>query len=61
MKPWYKSRTIWAAVLTGIIGVAVAVAGGDVVSTEVAGGILVAVGLLEAVLRMITTEPLRLS
>ena len=58
-KPWYQSRTLWAAVITGIAGVAMTVVGEGMVSEQVAGGILVGVGLLNAVLRMITTESLR--
>ena len=61
MKPWYQSKTLWAAALTGVIGVATVVAGEGMVSTEVAGGIMIAVGLLNTVLRMVTTQSLRLS
>jgi hypothetical protein len=59
MKPWYKSKTIQAAVITGVIGVAMAVVGEGVVNEQVAGGILVAVALLNTVLRMVTTESVR--
>jgi hypothetical protein len=59
MKPWYQSKTLWAAVITGIAGVAMTIVGEGMVSEQVAGGILVGVGLLNAVLRMITTESLR--
>ena len=58
-KLWYQSRTLWAAVITGIAGVAMTVVGEGLVTEQVAGGILIAVGLLNAVLRMITTESLR--
>jgi len=61
MKPWYQSKTLWVAVITGIIGVATVVTGEGMVNEQVAGGILVAVGLLNAILRMITTQSLRLS
>ena len=60
MKPWYQSKTLWAAVITGIAGVAMAVVGEGLVNTQVAGGILIAVGLLNSILRMITTEPLKI-
>jgi len=60
MKPWYQSKTLWAAVITGIAGVAMAVVGEGMVNEQVAGGILIAVGLLNTILRMITTEPLRI-
>jgi uncharacterized membrane protein len=60
IKPWYQSKTLWAAVITGIIGVATAVAGEGLVSEQVAGGILIGVGLLNTLLRMVTTEPLGL-
>ena len=60
MKPWYKSKMLWAAVLTGIVGVATVVVGEGLVSVEVAGGIMIAVGLLNSVLRWLTTEELKL-
>ena len=59
-KPWYQSKTLWAAVITGIVGVATALVGEGLVSTEVAGGILIGVGLLNSVLRVITTDALRM-
>jgi len=58
-KPWYQSRTIWAAVITAVAGVALSLVSEGVVSEQVAGGILIGVGLLNTVLRMITTESLR--
>ena len=58
-KPWYQSKTIWAAVITAVAGVALAFVTEGVVSEQVAGGILIAVGVLNTVLRMITTETLR--
>ena len=59
-KPWYQSKSLWAAVITGIVGVATALVGEGLVSTEVAGGILIGVGLLNSVLRVITTDALRM-
>jgi len=59
-KPWYQSKTLWAAVITGVAGVAMTVVGEGLVTEQIAGGILIGVGLLNTVLRMITTEPLRL-
>ena len=58
-KPWYQSKTIWAAVITAVAGVALAFVTEGVVNEQVAGGILIGVGLLNTVLRMITTETLR--
>ena len=60
MKPWYQSRTLWAALLTGIVGIATVVVGEGLVSVQAAGGIMVAVGLLNSVLRMLTSEELKL-
>jgi hypothetical protein len=54
--PWYKLKTIQAAIITGIIGVAMAVVGEGVVNEQVAGGILVAVALLNTVLAMVGKE-----
>ena len=60
MKPWYQSKTIWAAIITAVAGVALSLVSEGVVNEQVAGGILIGVGLLNTVLRMITTETLRL-
>ena len=57
---WYVSKTLWAAAITGILGVATVVVGEGLVSPEVAGGILVGVSILQGVLRMLTTGPVRL-
>jgi uncharacterized membrane protein len=57
---WYQSKTLWAAAITGVLGVATVIVGEGLVSQEVAGGILVAVSILQGVLRMLTTGPVRL-
>ena len=59
-KPWYQSKTIWAAIITAVAGVALSLVSEGVVNEQVAGGILIGVGLLNTVLRMITTETLRM-
>ena len=55
MKSWYKSRTIWIAILTGATGVMVAL------STQypTLGWIVVAKGLLDAMLRLATSSELK--
>jgi uncharacterized membrane protein len=57
---WYLSKTLWAAAITGVLGVITVVIGEGLVSPEVAGGILVGVSILQGVLRMLTTGPVRL-
>jgi uncharacterized membrane protein len=57
---WYLSKTLWAAAITGILGVATVIVGEGMVTPEVAGGILVCVSVLQSILRMLTTGPVRL-
>ena len=59
-KLWYESKTLWAAVLTGLLGVATVVVGEELVSQNVAGFILMGVAVVQSVLRVITTGPVRL-
>jgi uncharacterized membrane protein len=58
MKPWYQSRTLWAAVLTGIIGVATVVVSDELVSKDMAGVIIVGIAVVSSILRTLTTKPL---
>ena len=55
-KLWYKSRTVWVSlfeIVGGIVGSAVA---GEYVGA--AGYIIAICGAIQAILRMITTQPL---
>ena len=60
-KPWYQSKTLWAAVLTGVIGVATVVVSDELVSKDIAGVIIIGIAVVSSILRTLTTEPLRLS
>jgi hypothetical protein len=57
-KKWYTSKTLWTAVVTGLVGIATAVVGDNLVSSQTAGYILVAVGVLNGILRKITSQPI---
>jgi hypothetical protein len=57
-KKWYTSKTLWTAVVTGVVGIATAVVGDNLVSSQTAGYILVAVGVLNGILRKITSQPI---
>ncbi len=58
-KLWYQSRSLWAAVLTGVLGILTVVTGEALVSVEAMGYLVVVIGIVQGVLRMLTTEPLR--
>lgn len=58
MKFIAKSRMIWAAVVTGAIGVLTVIQGENLVSVEAMGYIVVVIGVLNGVLRMMTTKEL---
>lgn len=53
MKQWYLSKTIWLAVLQGVIGVVVAI------GTQIpdVGWWMIAKSVLDILLRAITTDP----
>ena len=57
-KPWWQSKTIWVNVLTavGTIGAQLA----DALPPEWATKILSALAVVNLVLRVITTEPIRM-
>ena len=57
-KPWYQSKSLWAAAVTGVLGVLTVVTGEGMVSTEAMGYVVVAIGVIQGVLRMLTSEPL---
>jgi heme/copper-type cytochrome/quinol oxidase subunit 4 len=57
---WYKSKTLWAAVGVGLTGVACVLVQEELVTQDVAGFILMAVAVIQGILRVITTGPIRL-
>ena len=58
-KPWYQSKSLWAAAITGVLGVLTVVTGEALVSTEAMGYVVVAIGIVQGVLRMLTTEAIK--
>ena len=59
MKRWCKSKTIWFAVLTGGVGIGTAVIDSGVANETVAGYALIGVAVGNAILRFVTTEPVK--
>jgi heme/copper-type cytochrome/quinol oxidase subunit 4 len=57
---WYVSKTLWAAVLTGLAGVAMVLVNEELVTQDVAGLILMGVAVVQSVLRVLTVSPVRL-
>lgn len=55
IKDWYKSKTVWVAVLQAVAGIVVAF----VAEYPEVGGILVLKSSLDILLRVITSEPLK--
>ena len=53
MKQWYQSKTMWVAILTGIAGVLTVFAG-----NSETGGMVTALGLVNMLLRLVTSEPI---
>jgi uncharacterized membrane protein len=60
MTLWYESKTLWVAVLTGLLGIATVLVSEDLVTKDIAGFILMGVAVLQGILRVITTGPIRL-
>ena len=64
MKKWYESKTLWFAVLTVVIGIASAFGFGDFQlgpenADLVRAVIIVLVGVINAVLRLATTQTIQ--
>lgn len=57
MKDWYKSRTIWIAIIQAVIGITVAVTH-EFQDAAWVGGALILKSALDMILRAITIEPL---
>ena len=53
-KPWWTSRTVWIAVLTILGGMITALAG-----ELQAGGAITAIGIMNIILRVITTTAIK--
>ena len=55
MKPWYKSWTVWVAILQGFAGVLAAIVATDP-NMKAAGGLATLKAAIDLVLRIKTTE-----
>jgi len=58
IKPWYKSKVIWIAVLTGLVGASEALSGGGIFGSEIIGWLLIAKSVLEIIVRKLTEAPI---
>ena len=58
-KRWYESKTLWAAAITGLIGVVGVLISEQLVSENALAAVLIVNSVLQAGLRMITSEPIR--
>lgn len=54
-KEWYKSKTLWIAILQFAVGGLVAIQG----SHPEIGGLIIAKSIIDMALRIITTEPIK--
>lgn len=59
-KPIWRSRTFWFNVLTAFVGI-LAVLGQSPLTAEFTEHILVGVGIINVVLRLVTTRPVELT
>lgn len=55
---WYKSKTLWFAALTIVLGAAQVFGYIPAADPEVSGGIVTVIGAIFAVLRTVTRRPL---
>lgn len=58
IKPWYKSKTVWLAVLVGLMGAADALTNGSLLGAEAAAWILFGKSVLDLIIRRVTTQPI---
>lgn len=62
MKRWWQSRTVWIGLITAVLGVANALTDGGLIhNPEVLSLIVAIAGLLQYVLRMLTTTAIQTS
>jgi len=55
-KEWYKSKTIWVAVLQGVLGILIAMT--DVVPAQWVGFVLMGKTFIDLIIRSLTAQPL---
>lgn len=59
-KPWYTSKLNWLGIATLLVGIAELVGNSGMLTPEISGGILAAVGTATIVLRAITSTQVTL-
>jgi len=59
MKRWWKSKTIWLAVFTGVMGVGQAMLDSGLMGQDASGYAMIVVAVAAAALRFVTTEPVK--
>lgn len=57
-KKWWKSKTVWANTLTGIVGIITAVTTDGNLDPKTVGILATAVGFINIILRFVTEKPL---
>ncbi len=58
MKKWYESKTMWIAIATSLVGILMAVSESIEVSGGDAGVLLSVVGVVNFILRYVTSRPI---
>lgn len=59
-KPWYTSKMSWLGVATLLVGVAELIGQSGMLTPEISGGILAAVGTATIILRAVTSTKVTL-
>lgn len=58
VKPWWKSKTLWAGILIALAGAGDALAGSAVLDSTTADLVVTAIGIVKIILRKFTTAPI---
>ena len=58
VKPWWKSKTMWAGILIALAGAGDALAGSAVLDSTTADLVITAAGILKIILRKLTSQPI---
>lgn len=61
VKPWYASKTMWAAILIALAGAGDALTGSTVLDSATADWVIVGISVVKMVLRKLTSQPIGLS
>ena len=58
VKPWYRSKTLWAGILIALAGAGDALSGSQVLDSTTADLVVTAIGIIKIILRKITSQPI---